>query len=102
MNLLNENSLASLLTNCVDRFIRNRPPQIRFENGSVLTFISSSQVEQTRGQRYHEALSETIYKRITKKPTNHSREVEVDDTSKEILDDFLDSFKINNSLEFGA
>lgn len=181
MNLLNENSLASLLTNCyqnrryracilfntheeartlfnelidihnrdgidgVDRFIRNRPPQIRFENGSILTFISTSQVEQTRRQRYHEALlhedvmdtgamitlqsriceyiddSGTIFDRIevdsvvlhrtsldvafkehTKKPNTRFEDVKVDDTSKEILDDFLDSFKINNSLEFGA
>lgn len=190
MNLLNENSLASLLTNCyqnrryracilfntheeacalfnelieihnrdgiygVDRFIRNRPPQIRFENGSILTLISISQTGQIRGRRHHEALLhedvmdtdamialqsqiyeyiddsgtifdridnvilhhtnavpdatnfntefETIYKGTTIKPTNRSGEVKVDDTSKEILDDFLDSFKINNSLEFGA
>lgn len=181
MNLLNENSLASLLTNCyqnrryracilfntheeacalfnelfeihnrdgidgVDRFIRNRSPQIRFENGSVLTLISASQARQIRGQRYHEALLheyvmdidamialqsrmreytddgrtipdrieidsivlhrtglDVAFKEYTKKPNTRFEDVKVDDMSKEILDDFLDSFKINNSLEFGA
>lgn len=187
MNLLNENSLASILTNCyqkpryracilfntregaralfselidihnrdgidgVDRFIRNSPPKINFENGSILTLVSTSQVEQVRGQRYHEALLhedvmdydaivtlqsqiceyvndwamgndinrgvfsytgmdteifntslEVTFKEHTKKPNTRSGDVKVDDTSKKILDDFLDSFKINNSLEFGA
>lgn len=34
--------------------------------------------------------------------TNPDVEIKVDKKSKEVIDDFLDSFKINNSLEFGA
>lgn len=35
-------------------------------------------------------------------PKNSDIEIEVDRESKEVLDDFLDSFKIHNSLEFGT
>lgn len=184
MDLLNENSLASLLSNCyrnrryracilfnnredahallnelveihnqdgidgVERFIQHNPPQIRFENGSVLTLLTTSNAAQIRGYRCHEALLHedvmdteamialqshireyreyedgifnTIneyatqaaeaatrafhreYQAVWKASDNPDVEIKVDKKSKEVLDDFLDSFKINNSLEFGA
>ena len=35
-------------------------------------------------------------------PENPDVEIKVDKKSKEAVDDFLDSFKIHNSLEFGS
>lgn len=35
-------------------------------------------------------------------PENPDVEIKVDKKSKEVVDDFLDSFKIHNSLEFGS
>lgn len=185
MDLLNENSLASLLNNCyrnrgyracilfnnredahtllnelveihnqdgidgVDRFVRNNPPQVRFDNGSVLTFLTTTNAAQLRGYRCNEALLhedvmdtdamitlqshireyvdtatngvfETIngyatqaaeratqafhrqFQAIWGAPENPDVEIKVDKKSKEVVDDFLDSFKIHNSLEFGS
>ena len=185
MDLLNENSLASLLSNCyrnrgycacilfnnredaytllnelteihnqdgidgVDRFIRNSPPQVRFENGSVLTLLTTTNATQIRGYRCHEALLhedvmdtdamitlqshireyadtttggvfDTINEYATQAAERASQafhrqfqamwgasenpdvEIKVDKKSKEVVDDFLDSFKIHNSLEFGS
>lgn len=164
MELLNEITLASLLSNCyrnryycacilfdnnedarallnelneihrqdgidgVRGFRRGRPSQIRFENGSSLTLLTTS--DESRGFRFHKALLhenvmnadamlalqrnireytelgnetlDTINKIVQKTPNNTNVEIKVDRKSTKALDDFLGSFKINDTLEFGA
>lgn len=42
------------------------------------------------------------YQAVWGAPENPDVEIKVDKKSKEVVDDFLDSFKIHNSLEFGS
>jgi len=109
--------------------LRVNRPVITFENGSYIEAFSTE--TNIRGRSYHEGLLDTdvmdgfamiafqsqireyeapvsIRRKweresgrwgTTKKPDD---DIKVDKKSKKILDDFLDSFKINNSLEFGA
>ena len=164
MDLLNEITLASLLSNCyrnryyracilfdnnedahtllnelveihrqdgidgVRSFQRSTPAQIRFGNGSSLTLLTAS--DETRGLRFHKALLhenvmnadamlalqhnireyielgnetlDTINKIVQKTPNNTDVEIKVDRKSTKALDDFLGSFRINDTLEFGA